>query len=52
MYFYDGAHTALDQEKAFTYSDSLFAPIFIAIIDDWNHSPVKIGTRKAFEQLG
>jgi len=52
IYFYDGDHTADAQEKAFTYYDSCFASTFIAIVDDWNHEPARIGTRIAFEKLG
>lgn len=52
IYFYDGNHTAQSQELAFTYYDSIFADAFIAIVDDWNHPPVPIGTRNAFEKLG
>lgn len=52
IYFYDGNHTAESQEKAFTYFNSLFAQTFIAIIDDWNHPPVSLGTQTAFKELG
>lgn len=51
IYFYDGNHTALSQELAFTYYDSLFASTFIAIVDDWNHPPVSRGTFEAFKKL-
>ena len=52
VYFYDGDHVELAQELAFVYYDSIFADSFIAIVDDWNHPPVKTGTRKAFAKLG
>lgn len=52
VYFYDGHHSQEAQEKAFTYYDPLFAPVFIAIVDDWNCVEAQIGTRKAFEKLG
>lgn len=52
IYFYDGGHTAYDQELAFTYFDDIFAPVFIAVVDDWNHIDVQIGTSKAFKKLG
>lgn len=52
IYFYDGNHSEEAQMKAFTYYDSLFAPTFIAIVDDWNHEPARIGTKKSFEKLG
>lgn len=51
IYFYDGGHEEEEQEKAFTYYNSLFDNSFIAIVDDWNWNPVKIGTKKAFEKL-
>lgn len=51
IYFYDGNHTAESQETAFTYYDNILADTFIAIVDDWNHPPVEVGTRKAFAQL-
>jgi hypothetical protein len=52
IYFYDGSHIESAQEQAFTYFDSLFAPTFIALVDDWNHKPVPKGTKKAFQKLG
>lgn len=52
VYFYDGDHVELAQELAFTYYNSIFAESFIAIVDDWNHPPVKVGTKKAFAKLG
>jgi hypothetical protein len=52
IYFYDGNHTAESQELAFTYYNDLFASSFIAIIDDWNYEPVRIGTERAFAHLG
>ena len=52
IYLYDGYHSEIAQEKAFTYYDSLFASTFIAIVDDWNESSTKSGTRKAFAKLG
>lgn len=52
IYFYDGDHSELSQERAFTYYDSILASSFIAIVDDWCWSEVKSGTRKAFEKLG
>ena len=52
IYFYDGEHTALSQEKAFTYYNDQFAESFIAIVDDWNHEPARLGTRQAFNKLG
>jgi hypothetical protein len=51
IYFYDGAHDALSQEKAFTYFNDIFEDVFIAVVDDWNHPPVRQGTRAAFSKL-
>jgi hypothetical protein len=51
VYFYDGAHTELDQELAFTYYDAVFDDLFVAVVDDWNHLPVPLGTRNAFKKL-
>jgi hypothetical protein len=50
-YFYDGEHTELDQELAFVHYNDVFADLFIAVIDDWNHPPVQKGTRNAFAKL-
>lgn len=51
IYFYDGEHYAIDQEKAFTYYDSIFDDVFIALVDDWNWQMVQEGTRTAFKKL-
>lgn len=51
IYFYDGNPSIESQEKAFTYYNDLFAPIFIAVVDDWNAEDIKMGTRQAFEKL-
>ena len=51
IYFYDGEHTALAQEMAFTYYDEILDDVFIAIVDDWNWDMVQNGTRAAFEKL-
>ena len=51
IYFYDGNHTALSQEMAFTYYDPIFADTFIAVIDDWDWPSVHEGTRAAFAKL-
>lgn len=52
IYFYDGEHSAHNQERAFTYYNDLFASSFIAVIDDWNFGWVPYGTRQAFNKLG
>ena len=51
-YFYDGGHTAMDQEMAFTYYDKVFDDVFIAVVDDWSFPEVPIGTKRAFKKLG
>lgn len=51
IYFYDGLHTDLAQELAFTYYNDVLDNVFIAIVDDWYFPEVQIGTRNAFEKL-
>ncbi|MCE5295075.1 MAG: class I SAM-dependent methyltransferase, partial [Chlamydiales bacterium] len=51
IYFYDGAHSAEAQSKAFTYYNSVLDNTFIAIVDDWNHGHAREGTLSAFKQL-
>lgn len=51
IYFFDGDHTALAQQLAFTYYNDVFADTFIALVDDWNHEPTRIGTKQAFKEL-
>ncbi len=52
IYFYDGAHTQEDQELAFTHYNEVLDNVFVAVVDDWNHPPVSVGTRSAFNKLG
>lgn len=52
IYFYDGEHSALSQELAFTYYNKVLDDLFIAIVDDWNWSKVREGTQEAFKKLG
>lgn len=51
IYLYDGDHSALSQEKAFTYYNDVLDDVFIAVVDDWNWREVKQGTRSAFKKL-
>lgn len=51
IYFYDGNHSALSQELAFSYYNSILDDVFIAIVDDWNWFEVQLGTKKAFKEL-
>lgn len=51
IYFYDGDHSEDSQEKAFTYFDSVFSKVFIAVVDDWEWDRVRKGTFSAFTKL-
>jgi len=51
IYFYDGHHSELSQYLAFSYYNNVFEDTFIAIIDDYNWSNVKDGTKRAFNDL-
>jgi hypothetical protein len=51
IYFYDGEHSAISQELAFTFYDDRLDDVFIAVVDDWNFPSVPQGTREAFEKL-
>ena len=51
VFFYDGSHDEKSQELAFTYFNSVFDDLFIAIIDDWNWDYVRKGTNNAFNKL-
>ena len=52
IYFYDGNHSFEDQKSAFTFYNSVFDDVFIAIVDDWNWEQVRNGTFAAFQDLG
>jgi hypothetical protein len=49
-YFYDGRHTAIDQEMALTYYYDAMDDTFIYICDDYNWSYVKEGTQKGVKK--
>lgn len=51
IYFYDGNHSTLSQELAFTYFNDIFDDVFIAVVDDWNWKEVQNGTHSAFDKL-
>lgn len=51
IYFYDGNHTAISQEMAFTYYNEILDSTFIAVVNEWNFKDVEIGTRTAFNKL-
>jgi hypothetical protein len=52
VYFYDGGHTYVDQELAFTYYDPALNDVFVAVVDDWNFPQVEPATRQAITKLG
>jgi ubiquinone/menaquinone biosynthesis C-methylase UbiE len=41
VYFYDGSHTRDDHYHAFARFDRLFAPTFLALVDDWSRPQVR-----------
>ena len=51
IYMYDGDHKYEDQYKALTYYYDCLDDIFIFVVDDWNHDPVREGTRDAIRDL-
>jgi hypothetical protein len=51
VFYYDGPHTALDQEKALTHFGPMCAKQFIYICDDYNWKQVQAGTRKGLEKF-
>lgn len=51
IYLYDGNHSAISQEKAFTHYNDVLDDVFIALVDDWNEESVKEGTFNAFNKL-
>lgn len=51
IYFYDGNHTALSHELAFTYYNNILDDVFITLVDDWNWRDVREGTYQAFKKL-
>lgn len=52
IYFYDGPHTREGQYQAFAHYDPMFAPRFIALVDDWNWIEPREETKRAFRDLG
>ena len=51
MYFYDGPHDFLSQEKALTYYFEFMSDTFILIVDDFNGPDIEKGTRSGLELL-
>jgi hypothetical protein len=50
IYFYDGAHSELDQEKAVTHFASIMSKNFVLIVDDYNWGRVVSGTYKGIRK--
>lgn len=51
IYMYDGDHKHEDQYMALTYYYDCLDDIFIYVVDDWNHDPVRSGTHAAIADL-
>ena len=51
VYIYDAGHTIEDQYNALVYYYDVLENIFIYIVDDWNHPPIREGTCKAIIDL-
>ncbi len=51
VYFFDGGHTAIEQEKAFTFYNAVLDDVFICLVDDWNWGSAREGTFAAFSKL-
>lgn len=48
-YLFDAGHTKEDHTKAITYYLNNLADVFIYVVDDWNDSIVREGTRIGFQ---
>ena len=51
VYLYDADHSRDSQFKGMVYYNDVLADFAIILIDDWNSTDVRIGTRQAFELL-
>ncbi len=51
VYFYDGAHDKLSQEKAITYFYPVLEDKFILIVDDFNNDSVRAGTDSGIKKM-
>ncbi len=51
VYFYDGAHDALSQEKALTHYGKMCEDTFIFVVDDYNRKEVKDGTARGLQHF-
>lgn len=51
LYYYDGKHDALSQEKALTHFGPMCAEKFVYCVDDLNNAEVKTGTYRGLERF-
>lgn len=51
VYLYDGPHSHQDHADAFLLYKDVFAPTFLAVVDDWNFPQVRSGTEHALSLL-
>ncbi len=51
LFYYDGAHDSLSQEKALTHFGPMCAYEFTYCVDDWNWPEVRNGTMKGLDQF-
>lgn len=52
IYLFDGPHEQKDQFDGVALVKRALDPVFIFIVDDWNHPPARTGTLLALSQLG
>ena len=51
VYFYDGHHNEVDQCQALKYYYPVLADTFIYLVDDFDYSYVRKGTRKGIKEM-
>lgn len=51
LYYYDGAHDAVSQEKALTHFGKMCQESFVYCVDDFNNAEVKIGTHRGLKNF-
>jgi len=52
LFFYDGDHSIMAQEKALTHYAPMCADVFIYIVDDFNWERVRAGTLLGIQKAG
>lgn len=53
IYFYDGSHTPVTQQKAFSYFNDILDDVFIVMVDDWNWNKiVRTPTLNIIKKMG